>query len=117
MESIVLLSIPQNELELLIERSVRNVIQERPLKVGNQKDDFSNKEYLSLSQASSFLNMSNASLYKLNSENRIKYAKRGKRVYYRREDLIAYVESGIILTREEQLKALTPKLIKRNSRS
>ena len=94
MENVVLISIPKNELEQIIERTVRKVIQESSSKISNHKDEFSNKEFLSTSQASNFLNMTNASLYKLNHENRIKYFKRGKRVYYRREDLIAYVESG-----------------------
>lgn len=51
-------------------------------------------EFLNVDQAAAFLNIAKQTVYQLNMEGRIPSIKKGKRLYFRESDLIAWVEKG-----------------------
>ncbi len=51
-------------------------------------------EILSVEQAAEFLGLSKPTLYSKNSRGELPYFKRGKRVYYSKNDLIDYLIAG-----------------------
>lgn len=64
------------------------------------------KEVLSLNEAAEYLNLSRSALYKLTSARRIPfYRPNGKKIYFRRADLIQWVESKRTPTTTEALEA------------
>ena len=71
-----------------------------------------NRNWLTHAEAATFLKTSPAVLYKLCSKRRIKYSKRGKRNYYKIEQLEKYLSEGEIQTQEEiaQNTRLKPKM-------
>ena len=59
------------------------------------------KPFMSVSEASWFLNISNSTIYKLNFRKEIPYYKTGKKVFYSKEDLISYVTKNRVMSRDE----------------
>lgn len=69
------------------------------------------KEYLDVEETSRFLHLSVSSVYKLTHGGKIRYSKSGgKKILFRRSDLIEYVEKGFSTTNEEYQK-LADKMI------
>jgi excisionase family DNA binding protein len=62
------------------------------------------KKMLSSQEAAEYLCVPLATLMKYNSERRIPYYKIGRRVYYKVEDLAAFVESCRVPASNENLK-------------
>lgn len=66
----------------------------------------SKKELLTFDDARLMLGLSKSYLYKLTSQRLIPHLKPiGKTIYFKRSDLIKWVESGRVLTKEELLSA------------
>lgn len=59
------------------------------------------KEILLTQEAADFLNITKSTLYKLNFERKIPYMKRGKRVYYKRAEIIEWLNEGRVKTNDE----------------
>jgi len=60
------------------------------------------KEFLNVNEASQFLNLKKSFLYKLSSQKRIRYYKPNNgKIYFKKEDLISYIESNPIYTKLE----------------
>lgn len=71
------------------------------------------KEYLNVEETSRFLHLSVSSVYKLTHGGKIRYSKSGgKKILFRRSDLVEYIEKGFSSTSEEYQK-LTDKMIDR----
>lgn len=71
------------------------------------------KEYLNVEETSRFLHLSVSSVYKLTHGGKIRYSKSGgKKILFRRSDLVEYIEKGFSSTSEEY-KKLTDKMIDR----
>lgn len=69
------------------------------------------KEYLDVEETAKFLHLSVSSVYKLTHGGKIRYSKSGgKKILFRRSDLIEYVEKGFSTTNEEYQK-LADKMI------
>lgn len=51
-------------------------------------------EFLNVGQAAAFLNIAKQTVYQLNMEGRLPSIKKGKRLYFREADLIAWIEKG-----------------------
>jgi predicted DNA-binding transcriptional regulator AlpA len=81
---------------LVDERSLRKVISELFSEVITSKKEERNEEdeYLNLEQASQFLDLAKATIYGLNSNLGIPSVKRGKKLYFRRSDLIKWNNEG-----------------------
>jgi excisionase family DNA binding protein len=58
-------------------------------------------ELLTIEQAAEFLHLSKATIYSKCSRNELPYMKRGKRLYFLREQLLEYVKAGRCETAQE----------------
>lgn len=71
------------------------------------------KEYLDVEETAKFLHLSVSSVYKLTHRSILRYSKSGgKKILFRRSDLVEYIEKGFSSTSEEYQK-LTDKMIDR----
>jgi excisionase family DNA binding protein len=100
MNDILLTPIRLNELETLIQNSVRKVLSEhnndKYLKNKPREDDF-----LTISQAAILLKLAVPTLYGLVHRSSIPVYKRGKRLYFSEKELRDWIKSGRRLTVEE----------------
>ncbi|MBV6647498.1 MAG: helix-turn-helix domain-containing protein [Cyclobacteriaceae bacterium] len=62
--------------------------------------------FMDVNEASNFLGDAKATLYGRTSKNEIPFYKRGKKVYFKRSDLIKWIEEGRVKTSEEIRKEL-----------
>lgn len=62
------------------------------------------KELLTISEASELLMLSKSTLYQLNIRGKIPYFKKGKRVIYKRSELLDWLNQGKRMTKEDSLK-------------
>lgn len=85
-----------NELEALILKSIRKIINENRT---NQPEE--NDELFTIDGASKFLNLAKQTLYGFTSKNLIPFIKRGKKLYFKKTDLIKWLMEGKQLTKEE----------------
>ena len=91
-EKIIVLN--KTELEELIQGAVNNAVQ-------NAQKVKPTDELMDVDQASKFLHLAKQTLYGLTSERLIPYLKRGKRIYFKKEELLNWVNQGKMKTREE----------------
>ena len=89
--------INKTELEELIQGAVKNAVQ-------NAQQAKPTDELMDVDQASKFLHLAKQTLYGLTSERLIPYLKRGKRIYFKKEELLNWVNQGKMKTREEIVK-------------
>jgi excisionase family DNA binding protein len=89
MYDLLLSPIRLNELETLIENSVR-----RALKSKAENHPTPSDELMTIEQAANFLSLKKNTLYSLVSKGEISSMKRSKRLYFSREDLLNYVKAG-----------------------
>lgn len=61
-------------------------------------------DLMSINEASSFLNLTVATLYSMVSRKQIPHSKRGKKLYFSRIELSEYVRDGRVLTNAEVKK-------------
>lgn len=62
------------------------------------------KELLTIGEASELLMLSKSTLYQLNIRGKIPYFKKGKRVIYKRSELLDWLNQGKRMTKEEAMK-------------
>lgn len=77
------------ELESLIQSSVQKALAGFNPGKSNEEPSF-----LNLNEASVFLNLANQTIYGLTSKREIPFFKRGKKLYFRESDLVAWLEKG-----------------------
>ena len=58
------------------------------------KTEKDSKEFLTLIEAADFLDLSKSSVYSKVSQGMITHIKKGKRLYFSKEDLISYLNQG-----------------------
>lgn len=87
MEKIIVTT--QDELESLIQTTVRKVISEHSDNAKEPQDAI-----LSIEQASQFLNLAKQTIYGFTSKNEIPFIKRGKKLYFRKSDLESWLLEG-----------------------
>lgn len=90
MENIVLIT--QTQLENLIEKVVRKVLSETPPQYHTAPP--TEKEILNVEEAASVLNLAKQSVYSLTSKRDIPFFKRGKKLYFKRADLLKWIDEG-----------------------
>ena len=78
----------KDELENLIQNSVRKIFSEQ----GNQKQE--QDEIFSIKEASAFLNLAPQTLYGFTSKREIPFIKRGKKLYFRKSELEKWLMEG-----------------------
>jgi excisionase family DNA binding protein len=65
------------------------------------KPDVKQSDLLTIQEAASFLNLSKHTLYNKANKNELPYMKKGKRLYFSRVELMAYLKSGKISSIQE----------------
>lgn len=94
MEKIILTT--QNELENLIQNSVRQALSEQNEKPIENKDAI-----LSIDEAGNFLRLAKQTLYGFTSKNEIPFFKKGKKLYFRKAELEQWLLDGKQKTLQE----------------
>ena len=61
------------------------------------------QEIMNIGQASTFLSISKSGLYKHTSQRTIPHFKRGKKIYFKKHELIAWITETKKLTLDEQI--------------
>jgi len=89
MEKIILTS--ERELDTLIQRSLRKVLEDDSLKINTEG---SSDSILSVQEAADFLNLAQQTLYGFTSKRLIPFMKRGKRLYFSRTELEKWLAEG-----------------------
>lgn len=90
MKQTVLISIGIPELESIIIDCVNScLVNQKPL-----TKDCNSSELLNIQEASEFLSLKVPTLYQKVSKREIPFLKRSKRLYFKRSDLIEYLEKG-----------------------
>ena len=97
MNSQEIILINKIDLEELIQGAVKNAVR-------NAQKEKPTDELMDVDQASKFLHLTKQTLYGLTSERLIPYLKRGKRIYFKREELLNWINQGKMKTREEIVK-------------
>ena len=82
--------ITREELKMLIKESVKDAI-DRNIVVGAKKLD---DDILNIEEAMEFLNLKRPTIYALTSKNKIPFHKTGKKLYFKKSELINWIERG-----------------------
>jgi excisionase family DNA binding protein len=83
----------------IFERSLAEVMQKQ-LRASDAHENYQN-DILSANEAAQFIGVSLATLYGLTSARKIPHNKRGKRLYFDRQELISWVREGKRKTQAE----------------
>ncbi|HKC68144.1 MAG TPA: helix-turn-helix domain-containing protein [Bacteroidia bacterium] len=78
-----------DELENLIQNSVRKALNEQ-----SDKSETNQPEFLNLKEAAKYLNLANQTIYGLTSKNEIPFLKRGKKLYFKKSELEKWINEG-----------------------
>lgn len=89
----------KDELTDLIESSVRKALSAQSPQRESRLDDF-----MTIDDAASYLNLAKQTLYGFTSTEQIPFFKKGKKVYFRKHDLEAWLLDGKRKTTDEKLK-------------
>ncbi len=97
MEQIVMTSVNLNSfIDRVANRTVQLLLQKNEQQSTQQQEEF-----LTVKQASELLNLSVPTLYSKVSKGELPVMKRGKRLYFSKQELTEYIKSGRKLTNDE----------------
>jgi len=82
--------IDKSELSEIIETIFKRVLQEQQVATPAKHPE--QKEILTIDETSTFLNLAKATIYALTSKGKIPHFKTGKKLYFKRSELIAWIE-------------------------
>ena len=85
-----------NELEALIQNSVRKAINEQP-----EREQDRSSQTFSISEAANYVNLSPQTLYGFTSKRKIPFIKKGKKLYFKKDDLDKWLETGRKKSKDE----------------
>lgn len=85
-----------SELEALIEKTVNRVISEQP-----EREQERGLQILSIHQAAEYVNLSPQTLYGFTSKRKIPFIKKGKKLYFKKDDLDKWLERGRQKSKDE----------------
>lgn len=80
----------KDELENLIQTSIRKVLGEQGKQNSNNEQD----KIFSVKEAAAFLNLATQTLYGFTSKREIPFIKRGKKLYFRKSELESWLMEG-----------------------
>lgn len=96
----IIIEIDQEELKEIVEEAVRKVMQNFASPMNNNSDE---EHLLTIDEACAFLKMKKATLYQKTHKREIPFVKKGKPLFFSRQDLIQWRLSGKKETIEESL--------------
>jgi excisionase family DNA binding protein len=97
MENIILSSLSLDDIATRVAEKVYNLQQSN----NEQKEEPKGDEYLTIVQASELLNLAKPTIYSLTCKHEIPFLKKGKKLYFKKNDLVEWLNSGRKLTRSE----------------
>lgn len=109
MTDVLMSPIRLNELEVLIQNSVRKVLKESDIK---GKPSASEEGPIDIHEAAKIIGKSIPTLYGYVHRNLIPHMKRGQRLYFYRKELLQWIESGRVRTTDEINQAAAESLEK-----
>jgi excisionase family DNA binding protein len=87
MQKNIFISFSEIEFKELIKDSIREVLAEEKSNSNNHETD----KLLNVSEASKFLNLAKQTIYGYTSQNLIPYIKRGKKLYFKKVELLNWL--------------------------
>jgi len=109
MKQQILTSLTTDELRKLINESVLNALQEAP--IGNYIPE--DREIMDVNEVAAFLKVSKHTIYRMTHKRELPHYKKGGKLYFKREEIEAYRDSGKQLTQEE-FEAQARKKLRKN---
>lgn len=97
MNNIILTQLSQDELQTLIECSLSRVLAKSEIATSTLEQD----KIFTIEEAASFLSLSRHTIYDLTSRSAIPYLKKGRRLYFSKEDLISWLKDSRRATKAE----------------
>jgi len=92
-ELITTLSLP--DLKDLVRESVKEALEEtQSLQSSCSKQEETQDQILTIQEAAEFLRLAVPTIYGLTSRKQITFFKRGKKLYFRKPDLLQWIENG-----------------------
>ena len=89
MDRLILTQIPISELKQIIKEAIMEILKEN--KLISDSDDF--YKIMTLDEASNFLQLAKPTIYAKTSKRVIPFHKVGKKLYFKKADLLQWVES------------------------
>ncbi len=80
--------------EILIENCIRRVLEEKTEKEKVSSSKESLNRIIDIEQTADFLNLAKATIYGLVHRNKIPHFKQGKKLRFKKSDLMAWIEKG-----------------------
>lgn len=111
MEELILISVSKHELKGMIESSVLNALKKKAS--GLEKSEES-PEILNLEQVSALLNLAKPTIYSLTSKRKIPYFKKGKKLYFKKSEILVWIEQGKQKTVSEEKSEMDEYLLNKS---
>ncbi|MDJ1484232.1 helix-turn-helix domain-containing protein [Cytophagaceae bacterium YF14B1] len=92
MENIILFPIPLSQIRELIREEMRFVLQEESNQVHSSQPE--PNEILTIDKASQFVSLAKATIYELTSKRQIPFFKKGKKLYFSKQELQTWILEG-----------------------
>jgi excisionase family DNA binding protein len=93
----IMTNFSEEELKICIKDTVKEALRE----FSNFHNDPSSDNLLSISEASKYTHLAKQTLYGLTSRREIPFIKKGKKLYFKRMELEAWIMEGRKLTKHE----------------
>lgn len=93
--------IPRNELKKLFKEVLIEVLQEAAV-IGSEPDAL-----IDVEQAARLLKLSRATIYEKTSQRQLPFYKKGKKIVFKKSELMSWIESGKVLVEEDIKMAAT----------
>lgn len=107
----LMLPVNKDELKRLLEESIRKILNEN---ISVSEETTRKDVILNVKEASELLNLAKQTIYGLTSRNQIPFFKRGKKLYFKKQELLKWIEEGRAKTTTETNKE-ADEYLKRNS--
>ncbi len=103
----VIITVPKDELKEMISRAVADVLIKK--EEINQDQEAPDSEIMQTEELCKYLKMKRSAVYQLTTYKRIPYFKRGKRIFFKKEEIDEWLRNGrkAIVFRGEEEDRLT----------
>ncbi len=93
----------ENPFEIINERldRIENLLEKICTKIEDGDINHAYSKIIDINQLSTYLNISKSHIYKLTASNNIPHSKRGKKLYFKKENIDIWVLENKIISKEE----------------
>jgi len=104
--TMIILQLNEDQLKNALEEVLRKVLAERQPGLEQTTTPIQLKELLTIEEAAIFLNLAKPTIYSLTSRRELPFFKTGKKLYFKRSELLSWIEKGKQKTIEETVDNL-----------